>query len=107
MAYIIPQKLQYEEKLLFGLTGKQLVYALIFLPIVGFLFKSEINMWVKITLEILVVVIAISFMFCNLKGFLANIYHWLKFKEVWLMDKRMKKFVGVVKIEKGVLYVRN
>ena len=51
--YEIPQQLEYKEKIVFGLTFKQLAYAFGFFPIIFFLiFKLNVNIGVRIFLAI-------------------------------------------------------
>lgn len=107
MPYEIPQKLQYEEKLLFGLTFKQIVYAALLIPLALIIFlKTGFHLYVRSFLSFLLVMLAVSFMFLNLKEHIINIWSWLKFREAWLMDKKMSKFLGIEKVENGNLYVK-
>jgi hypothetical protein len=106
MAYEIPQKLQYEEKILFGLTFKQLVYALILiLPALVIFLKTKWDLYVKLAIDIFLISLAVMFMFCNFQNYLKNIFSWLKFREVFYVDKKMKDFIGIDKIEENIIYV--
>ncbi len=107
MSYEIPQKLQYEEKIIFGLTFKQLVYALIFLmPALFICMKTNWHIAIKGTIATLLIAIACLFMFFDFQSYLKNIFIWFKFREAFFMDKKMKEFIGVTKVENGVIYAR-
>jgi len=112
MSYEIPQQLEYKEKIIFGLTFKQLVYAIIFLPIaLALLFKTPFGFPVRITLSLIPTSIAALFMFTNLPTEIKNGLKWIKFRNISLFDKNnnlnpvMKKLLPVEKIEGGILYL--
>ena len=105
--YEIPQKLQWEEKIIFGLTYKQLAYAVIFgTPALTIFVKTNWHMFAKIIIAVFLISIGSLFMFFNLLGHLKNILHWIRFREAFLMDKKMKDFVGIERIENGIVYVK-
>jgi len=83
MSYTIPKRLQYEEKIVFGLTFKQLFY---------------------LTVSSL---LALGFMFFDFSEKIRYFLEWYRFKSAWLMEPSMEKFVGIEKITDGVVYVWN
>ena len=106
MPYEIPQQLQYEEKIIFGLTFKQLLYAILFLsPATIIFFKTHLNIYLKSTLAAILAVIAALLMFFDISSYFRNMIHWLRFREVSIMDQKMIQFLGLEKIENGVVYV--
>ena len=106
MSYEIPQQLQYEEKIIFGLTFKQLVYAIIFiLPALIIFLKSDWNFYLKLGTCVTLIGIASLFMFFEFSSYLKDFFTWLKFRKVWLMEPKMIQFLGIEKIENGVVYV--
>ncbi len=108
MPYEIPQQLQYQEKIIFGLNFKQLLYALIFFPIGLILFlKTNFSLSVKIILGSIPILIGILFMFCDLSHWASSVWQYLKFREVFLMDLKMKNFLGLKKIENGIIHLKN
>ena len=107
MAYEIPQQLQYEEKIIFGLTFNQLIYAAVFFPIIFLVaMKTDFDISVKATIIFFLVVLAILLMFFNFKTYAKNVIKWLTFFESRLMDKDMKEFIGVEKIEKDAIHIK-
>jgi hypothetical protein len=107
MPYEIPQKLQYEEKIVFGLTFKQLVYALFFiLPALLIFLKSNLNFYARLIIAVLLVGIAFLFMFFDFSSYIKNMLSWYKCREMRLMDAKMQDFFRIEKIENGILYVR-
>ena len=106
MPYEIPQQLQYEEKIIFGLTFKQLMYAAIFiLPALLIFLKTNLNMYVKISIGMVLVGMGVLFMFFNLSSQIMNFVAWFRYREFFLMDESMIQFIGIEKIEEGVVYV--
>ena len=106
MSYEIPQQLQYEEKIIFGLTFKQLFYAAIFgLPTIFIFFKTRLDIYIRATFAVLLLGIASLFMFFNFSSYLKNIMGWAKFRELSRMDPKMIQFIGIEKIQNGVVYV--
>jgi len=107
MPYEIPQRLQYEEKIIFGLTFRQLAYAAIFIvPALIIFLKTKLDLYLKIVISFALISLAAMFMFFNLQNYIKNMFSWMRFRKAGLMDKKMKEFLGIAKIEKGVLYVR-
>ena len=106
MPYEIPQQLQYEEKIIFGLTFKQLLFAILFLgPAIIIFFKTHLNIYVKSAFAAILAFIAILFMFFDISSYFRNMFHWMRFREVSIMDLKMIQFLGLEKIENGVVYV--
>ena len=106
MAYEIPQKLQYEEKILFGLTFKQLVYALIFLlPALLIFLRTKIPLFLKMLIGMILITIGLLFMFFNFQSYAKNMLAWLRFRQATPDDKKMRDFIGSIRIEQSVIYV--
>ncbi|MBT4445616.1 DUF87 domain-containing protein [archaeon] len=99
MAYEIPSKLQYSEKIIFGLDFKQLLYAVVF-GLLNFtiFFKLSWDIKVKISLALVPTFLAVGFMFFGLDKYLINIYHWLRFRKT----NDVNKFIGVSKIDEYI-----
>jgi hypothetical protein len=107
MPYEIPQKLQYEEKIVFNLTFKQMIYLLIFgFPALIIFLKTSLNIVAKAIVGVVLLGTAAMFMFFEFSSKIADFLSWFKFREVWLMDKKMKDFLGIEKVEEGVFYVQ-
>ena len=106
MSYEIPQQLQYEEKIIFGLTFRQLFYAAIFvIPCLVIFFKTKIDIYIKAIITAILLGTASLFMFFNFSSYLKNIMNWAKFREMNIMDSKMIQFIGIEKIQDGVIYV--
>ncbi len=106
MAYEIPQQLQYEEKIIFGLTFRQLLYAVLFgIPSIIIFFKTRMDVYTRSTIVLILLAIASLFMFFNFSRYLRDIVQWTKFREMRQMDDKMIQFLRIEKIEKGELYV--
>ena len=108
MAYEIPQQLQYEEKIVFGLTFRQLAYALLFgLPALAIFFRTNWILPIRVTLSLVLFGTACMFMFLSLSSSIKNLASWFQFRDIKLMDDKMIQFIGIEKIEKGVAVVNS
>ena len=106
MPYEIPQQLQYEEKIVFGLTFKQLIYAIIFgIPAIIIFMRTHLPISIKTIAGVILIGMACMFMFFNFSLYIRNIMSWLKFREVSIMQPKMIQFIGVEKIQNGEVYV--
>ena len=106
MSYEIPQQLQYEEKIIFGLTFRQLFYAAIFvIPCLVIFFKTKIDIYIKAVITAILLGTASLFMFFNFSSYLKNVMNWAKFREIHIMEPKMVQFIGIEKIQDGVVYV--
>lgn len=107
MAYEIPQKLQYDEKIIFGLTFRQLAYAFAFLlPALIIFLRLKAGLYLKLGLSTILIILAFLFMFFDFMQYIKNIAYWCKIREMSMMDRNMLNFLGIVKIDKGVLHVK-
>lgn len=106
MPYEIPQKLQYEEKIIFNLTFKQLIWALLLiLPALLIFLKSNLTFYLRLLISVQLVGVALLFMFFNLTSYIKNLVLWLRFLNVWILEEKMIQFLGIEKIENGAVYV--
>ena len=106
MTYEIPQELEYKEKIVFGLNFEQLLYSLLFgFIILAILFKLNLNQELKVFLDTLFVVIAICFMFFNLRQKIKDFWDWYKFREFRVAGMRMKMLIPEINIQENVLEV--
>jgi len=80
--YEIPQQLEYKEKIVFGLTFRQLAYALGFSIFILLVFRTSINFYVQFVLSMPFVCLAVGFMFFDLESRARNWIIWYRFKEV-------------------------
>ncbi len=104
MSYEIPQQLEYKEKIIFGLTFSQLLYAILFLPIaLALLFKTALPLPFRITLSLLPCGIAVLFMFTNIPKTVKNWLKWLTWKKYSITDRKMKQYLPIEKIEGGTI----
>lgn len=103
MTYQIPQQLQYKEKIMFGLTFKQLAYAFVF-GFMGFFFFKVISYWqIGFVFALLFSILGTGFMFFDFDERIKDYWYFLKFNQVFL-TKELKesffKFLGVDHIGK-------
>ena len=107
MAYEIPQQLAYKEKIIFGLTFKQLIYAFLSLITSAIFIKSATNNTVGFILAILPIFCGICFMFFDFDQHLKNYYIFLKSKKLIKGTLQLQNFIGVKGIEKDCIVTSN
>jgi len=100
VAYQIPQQLEYQEKIIFGLTFKQLFYAIIFGTITLIIFKTIEAPYFKVTLALIPSTLGIMFMFFNLENTIKDYWHFTRFKN-------NENYIGIKKIENNTIIANN
>jgi len=104
--YEIPQQLEYKEKIVFGLTFGQLMYALIFFPIAfSFFFRLNASLEVRVFLTFIPVSLAAGFMFFDLASQIRNWIAWYRFREIKTKEK-IKKLFGIEEIKDDLIYTK-
>lgn len=107
MAYEIPQQLEYKEKIMFGLTFRQLIYAFIFAPSIALVFfKTHWHLILKIFLGTNLLALGIGFVFLDLERHIKNWYYWYRSKKIEKPEK-MAKFIPIHKIEDNLIYTHD
>ena len=105
MSYEIPQQLEYKEKIIFGLTFSQLLYVVIFSPLVlALLFKAPFDIPYRITLALIPSALAGVFMFTHLPKQGRNWIHWLQWRKI--TAKKMERYLGLDKIDKTIIFTK-
>ena len=108
MTYEIPQQLEYQEKIIFGLTFSQLFYAIIFFPIaIAVLLKLPLELPYRVAIALIPSGIGLLFMFTKIPTLIKNIIKWLQWREFSIKDKKMKKYLNLDKIETDIVYLKN
>ncbi len=106
MSYEIPQQLEYQEKIIFGLTFKQLLYAIIFLPLaLALLFKLPLDLPFRVALALIPSGLAILFMFTNIPKATINWLKWLFNRE--LDEEKIRQYLHLKEIKDDVLYLKD
>jgi hypothetical protein len=103
MAYQIPQQLEYKEIIMFGLTFKQLVYALIFGLICILIFKKINNSILRYTLMALYSGLGLCFIFFDLESRIKNYRFYLKNRNLKLDNTKLCQFLQIKEIKDDVI----
>lgn len=105
MAYEIPQELEYKEKIMFGLTFKQLAYAFIFVPLMIIIFfKTHWNLTLRVIITSLISCLGASFIFLDLDNKLKAWISWLKFRKITKDQKdKLIVFSGIKEIKDNLI----
>ena len=102
--YEIPQQLEYKEKIVFGLTFKQLAYAFAFFPIVFYLiFKLNASIAVRVFLAIYPTLLAVGFIFFDLENKLKTWVKWFNLRDISKKRKKTKLWKKLPKKLRQVL----
>ncbi|MFC1697113.1 VirB4-like conjugal transfer ATPase, CD1110 family [Nanoarchaeota archaeon] len=102
MTYEIPQALEYQEKIIFGLTFQQLVYAIIFSPIaIALFFKTPFNITIRSILALIPCLIASAFMFFNLSTIIKDYLNWFRLRNP--NEQKINKYVGIKEIKDNLI----
>ncbi|MBW2972783.1 DUF87 domain-containing protein [Candidatus Woesearchaeota archaeon] len=105
MAYEIPQKLEYHEKIMFGLTFSQLGYFFGFGAVGLFLF-FKLPLSVVVIIDSLLAFLAVLFMFFDLGTKIRDYFAWRKFRDAYGTYK-IKKFFSFKEIKKDFIITNN
>jgi len=103
MTYQIPQQLEYNEKIMFGLTFKQLAYAFGFGFICIMLFKFISFEYIMYPLVMLFAVTGVCFIFFDLESYIKNYWIFLKFRKVSNGNPKLNEFIGIKAIENNLI----
>lgn len=107
MAYEIPQQLAYKEKIIFGLTFKQLAYLFVFAPLISFIFfKTSLNFYFKVFLAINLSALAVGFIFLELDHHLRVWIGWLLTRKLY-KPKHLQKFIPIEAIQDNFILTRD
>ena len=108
MSYDIPDKIQYKEKIVFGLDFKQLGYACLF-GIAAFLsLNLPLEGDAKLAVPFIFVILGVAFIFLNLEKFLQDRFaFYTNVQFGGALDKKVQEFIGVSKIENDAVYLKN
>lgn len=106
MAYQIPQQLEYKEKIMFGLTFKQLAYAIFFsiLAIVNF---KIINNNYGFAFAFFWACIGVSFIFFDLESKIRDYWFYYKSRKIQLTKDNANSFLGIKEIKEGLIVMNN
>ncbi len=105
MGYEIPQKLQHREKIIFGLTFSQLGWSLLFLFVILIIFRLDLPFVSRCILAVFPSIMGVLFVFFDFHKLLKNMISFFKFRFAVLGSELMALFVGIKKIEEGVVFL--
>jgi conjugal transfer ATP-binding protein TraC len=103
MSYQIPQQLQYKEKIMFGLTFKQLAYAFGFGFMDILLLKKIPSIYVSIPIIFILSFVAVLFMFFEFDKTIKNYWFFFRNKEVEKNTDKMNLFLGYQKVKDNLI----
>ncbi|MFH1424370.1 MAG: PrgI family protein [archaeon] len=99
MAYEIPQALKYEEKIILGMTFKQLAYVGVAGLVSVIVFKTPIPLFAKVPIIALLMTAGGALAFLKLDEKALNAFnHFKSPRKMGYMDTNMSSFVGVKRV---------
>jgi hypothetical protein len=102
--YEIPQQLEYKEKIIFGLTFSQLIYAFIFFPIAfSLFFRLNASVYVRAFLTLIPVLLAAGFMFFDFTNKIKDWVGWYKLRS--LKEFKIKNFFDI-EIDNNLIHTK-
>lgn len=108
MAYDIPDKIQYKEKIVFNLTLKQLIYAVVFALLAYFSYSLPIHGDEKLALPLIFCILGSGFAWLNWEAaILDRLSFFTSIRHGGAMDKHIQDFIGIKKIENDNVYLSN
>jgi len=106
IAYDIPDKIQYKEKIVFGLTLKELLYAVGFGILSFFSYQIPIPGDAKFVLPAVFILLGVGFIKLGWGKALRERYFFhTGIREGGALDKRVQEFIGIRKIENDTVYL--
>ena len=103
MGYEIPQQLQHKEKIIFGLTFQQLAWAVLFGGISLIILTSGGDLSTKFIIALFPAAIGVLFVFFDVSKWLGHLFYFFKFRAVSIDSPKMRRLIGVNKVEKNVI----
>src|SRR3989338_366457 len=104
MAYDIPPPLQHKEKIVFGLTFEQLIYAApAFLIIVFLIFGTKFPIEFSGSMSVGIIIVTIFFMYFDGRNKIVNMFLFLKNQEVKINTKQLDKIIDLQSLKDDVL----
>jgi len=107
MGYDIPQKIKYKEIIAFGLTLKQLFIAMPHIALAGYILLPDYKNILRITLSAIIILSGFGFTLLELDKHLMNLFKFWRFRKPQNKSKELKKYLGVEKLGKNFLELKN
>ncbi|VVB59841.1 Uncharacterised protein [uncultured archaeon] len=108
MSYDIPDKVRYKEKIFLNLDMKQLAYFVGFAMLAGFSYKLPLQNEAKLVLPSFAILLGIGFAFLGFERILLERVSYLRNVRIGgALDKKVRAFVGVKRIESDTVYLEN
>ena len=108
MAYDIPDKIKYREKIILNFDIRQLGYLIAFLLLGGMAYTLPLMQEARIVIAFLFLMAGAGFAFFDLETKLLIRWNYLtSIRSGGALDRRVRAFVGVKKIERDTVYLDN
>jgi len=108
MGYDIPDKVKYKEKIFLNLDMKQLGYFVVFVILALISYNLPLQNEAKLILPTFAVLLGIGFVFLGFERFFLERFSYLRNVRIGgALDRKVRDFVGVKKIEDDAVYLKN
>lgn len=109
MSYEIPQNLQYEEKIVFGLTLKQFGWLALFGILAAIVYlKTPLDFYVKAIIALILIGIGFGFGFLDFFGHLKIFKNYAgSTRQAGYLNPKLDAFIGVNKIQDNTVFLQD
>lgn len=108
MGYDIPDKVRYKEKIFLNLDMKQLAYFVVFALLAWISYNLPLQNEAKLVLPTFAILLGFGFVFLGLEKIVLERFSYLRNVRMGgALDKKVRGFVGVKKIESDTVYLEN
>ena len=108
MSYDIPDKIQYKEKIVFGLDVKQLMYFAVFGLLAFFSLNLPLQGNAKFILPVIFLIIGAGFVFLNLEERLLDVYYFYTgIRKVKSSEAKAQRFMEIKEIKDDTVQLTN
>lgn len=104
MSYEIPQQLEYKEKIMFGLTFKQLAYAFLFFGSSLLILKLKSLSIIWIMLAIFPSLLGIGFVFLNFDTLLKDYLFYFRSRKILVKESQLYNFLGIKEVKENYIF---
>lgn len=104
MSYEIPQQLEYKEKIMFGLTFKQLAYAFLFVGNSLLILKATDYSIFGIVLSIFPCLLGIGFVYLNFDLLIKDYFIYYKSRKIIINEQDRNHFLGIENVKDNYIF---
>lgn len=101
MSYEIPQELQYKERIVFGLTMQQLVYAALAAFPILLIMRTSLDIWLRVVVSLCIATVGLLCIYADLPRKVVQYVRYLRDKSLTRWDAKAIKWLGINGIQEN------